>query len=112
MWASGVMGQGKWAGVVGQTPAAAQWLPVPMEEPQGGVADMRSTPRHCSTVPYSLSSRALVFQAVWLCGAGSPGAAGWGKCWLMASRSVLGAFSGLGKDKKQDMGAVGREKWV
>lgn len=64
--------------------------------------------RHCSAVPHSLSGRALVLQAVRLCGAGSPGAAGWRECWLMASRSVLGPFSDLGMDK-EDLRDVRRE---
>lgn len=39
---------------------------------------------------HSLSVPALVLPATWLCNTGSPGAAGWSRCWFLALRSVLG----------------------
>lgn len=112
LWASGVMGSGRWARAAGQTPAVAQWLPSPTVVPQGGVrlAAKSKALRHCSAIPHSLSGRVLVLQAARLCGAGSPGAAGWCERWLMASRSVLGPFGDLGRDK-EDLRDVGRESW-
>lgn len=49
--------------------------------------------------------------ATWLCGAGSPGTAGWYRCWLMAPRSVRGS-SVVWEEQRQDLGEGGREKQV
>lgn len=62
------------------------------------LAGRHRAPRSSSALPDSLSVKTLVLQAAWLCSAGSPGAAGWGECRLMASRLVLGLqWSGEGQ---------------
>ena len=59
--------------------------------------------------PHSLWGRALVCRAVLLGGTGSPGAAGWSRRWLLASRSVLGP-SVAGGGTRTDSGGAGREE--
>lgn len=77
--------------------------------PHGSASGQRGAGRQgwdtdSSGLSHRLSAGVLVLRAALLCGAGGPGTAGWCECWRVASWSVLGPISALGRAEELGLG--------